>query len=153
MDGTAVWAVARTKSGCEDIAAENLKNQSIPHYLPKFVDQRTQRKRILFPNYIFVSIVDEWRRVRSTRGILDFLMAGDAPGQIQAHEMRNMKSREIEAGLLVLEPYKQDQPVIVKRGPAKDQLAVFDGMTSAERCRVLLGWLKVELPVRDLVAA
>lgn len=153
-----MWAIARTKPCRETTAAANLKRQGFEYYLPRYMASDQPKPQILFPGYIFIDIFDEWRAVRSTIGILDFLYtAEDKPAELRPADMALLRGRETGVGILVVEPFKPGQRLRVVRGWAVDQLVVFTGMSAKARCKVLLDMLgvaaKVDLPSRDLVAA
>jgi transcription antitermination factor NusG len=153
------WAVATTRRRSEGIAAENLKAQNFTHYLPMFVNKSSLKPQVLFPGYIFVLVVDRWRALRSTIGILTLLMSEDGarPAELRAHEMASLRARENSDGFLVLEPFRHGQPVVVGKGAMKDKTGLYDGMTARDRCRVLMNMIgqstRVEVSVRDLIAA
>jgi transcription antitermination factor NusG len=153
------WAVATTRTRSELVAAENLKAQGFTYYLPMFVNHVTQRPQVLFPGYIFVLVVDRWRALRSTIGVVSLLMSEDGarPAELRAHEMAGLRARENSDGYLVLEPFCRGQPVVVGKGAMKDKVGLFDGMTVRDRCRVLMNMIgqstRVEVSVRDLIAA
>ncbi len=59
----------------------------------------------------------------------------------------NMQTILIQAAAIFLQVIIRDAPKIIERAVAKaGELQAIDGMTSAERCRELKKWLKMEIP-------
>jgi transcriptional antiterminator RfaH len=79
------WYLIYTKPRQELIAVENLRNQSYTSFAPQvMLKKRTNQgwKQVsepLFPNYVFVeldAVTDDWRPIRSTRGVSGFVRFG-----------------------------------------------------------------------------
>ena len=64
----AFWSVARTLPQREAFAAERLIEGGFEVFLPKVKTKRAAEP--LFHNYLFVKIVDRWRAIDRTLGIL-----------------------------------------------------------------------------------
>ena len=85
------WFVAYCKSREELRAQQNLANQGIHSFFPKIRKHKiVKRKKVvveeaLFPSYLFIRIDQEnsnFPRIRSTRGINDFVKFGNQIAQV-----------------------------------------------------------------------
>lgn len=149
------WSVAQTEPRRETTAAQYLADAGLESYLPRIAE----RERIvpLFPCYLFVRIVDRWHVVKNTIGITRILLSGDRPARLPDAAIADIRSRENRSGLVKLQPrHRIGDQVRIVRGTFRDCLAVYDGMTSRQRERVLLEFMgrlvPLELEPRDFVA-
>ena len=117
------------------------------------------RKVQLFSNYIFVEIFDQWRALKSTKGISSLLMLEhERPAIINADYLAEIKAREDKNGFVVLSKskFEMGSSVQVKSGPFAYQVGLFDGMSSHQRVFILLSMLgtqrRVEILEDNLVA-
>lgn len=114
----------------------------------------------MFSNYIFVEIVDQWRAVKSTRGISNLLMTeGEKPGVVPDEFITSLRALCGEDGLIVLNQckFKNGDEVQIKSGPFAYMVAKFDGLSSRDRVFVMLSVLgatrRIEMREDNLVAA
>jgi transcriptional antiterminator RfaH len=149
----AYWAVAQSQPRREATAIRYLADAGIETYLPRIAE----RNRIvpLFPCYIFVRIIDRWHVIKNTVGVTRVLLSGDRPAQLPDAAITELRVRENRSGLVKLPPkYKVGDRVRIVHGTFRDHLALYDGMTSRQRERVLLEFLgrlvPLELEPRDI---
>jgi transcriptional antiterminator RfaH len=163
------WSVAQTETQRETTAAEWLKRAGFETYLPKIkitrrVVDRNEHARIvarivpLFPNYLFVRVVDRWWSIANTIGVTQLLLAGDHPAPVPEHEMARIQGQE-RGGLIRLpQPpgLKRGDHVRVLHGSFRDHIGLYDGMRAHQRVAILLDILgrkvPVEVPLADLAA-
>jgi transcriptional antiterminator RfaH len=108
---------------------------------------------------LFVEIIDQWRAVKSTRGILNLLMSEDEkPAVIEDSYITSLRARENKDGLIILgqSKFKNGNAVQIKAGPFAHAVGIFDGMGSRDRVYILLSMLgtkrRIEMSEGNLVA-
>jgi len=81
--GMAYWAVAQTVANRESFAAAHIKRGGFELFAPKIKLRIEKRWQVvpLFPGYLFVSIIDRWRIIERTPGVLRLIKFGDAPAK------------------------------------------------------------------------
>src|SRR5678815_3118441 len=99
------WYVAKTKSGQDQTAVENLARQSFAGFYPTIKIEREVRGRItrrvegLFPGYVFVRLsltADRWQAINSTRGVaglVSFRKDG-TPSPVPKGEVEMLQAKE-----------------------------------------------------------
>jgi len=151
------WAVVRTRAQRELTVRVLLELAHHEIYLPQILVQ--QRIKPLFPTYLFVRLgkKQHWYPIRWTPHVLDVLMSGDHPAQLEDKILDGYRRREGRDGFVKLPSpprLRKDQPVRIIRGSFEGQIAIHQGMSGKERALVLLNLLgqkvPVELPSRDL---
>jgi transcriptional antiterminator RfaH len=146
----AFWSVAQTESSRERVADAFLKQRGFETYLPKIEVKR--RVVPLFPAYIFVRIVDHWYAVANCVGVTQLLLAGDQPARLRDKVVDDIRGKERDG--IVRLPRKRvlqiGDKVEIVAGYLKGHFALYDGMASHERERVLIELLgrqtRVEIP-------
>lgn len=157
------WTVAQTHPNAAGIACVNLQRQGFSYYNPVMLERVkgkiTFRKVQLFSNYLFVEIFDQWRSLKSTRGILNILtVEQEKPAIINEEYIAGIRAREDKDGFVVLSQskFKHGSSVQVKSGPFAFQTGLFDGMSSHDRVYILLSMLgtqrRIEIREDNLVA-
>lgn len=153
------WAVVTTQPNREAEASTRLDDQQVESYFPQFCRRRTSRVLPLFPGYLFLRNVANWRAVMNTRGV-GMLVTKDGMALVPDHEISKIREREGQDGLVVLpDPLSPGARVQVRRrvvrskwnirlGPAalsqtQETLlgGVCDGMCGEDRVFVLLRFL------------
>jgi transcription antitermination factor NusG len=132
------WAVARTESQREQVAARHLVRRGFESYLPRIKVRKHAEP--LFPGYVFVRIVQHWHAVNATIGILHVLLAGDCPAVLAQAIIDEIRARENRHGFIRL-PKKIREPgakVRITRGMFADHPGIYDGASREDRERVLL---------------
>lgn len=140
----------------------HLIQQHFEHYNP-LISERTRfgwRRVQLFPNYLFVRLRDQWRAVKSTKGVKDFLYtAPERPARLSDEVIAALRSMENKNGVVVLPrvtKFKNGDKVSL-RSSAGVIGGIYAGMHGADRAIVLLYLLgretRIEVKEADLVAA
>jgi transcription antitermination factor NusG len=141
----AYWAVARTHVHREPVAARLLEAAGFEIFAPK------TKAGPLFPGYLFVRIVDQWRVVDRTMGVLMLVKFGDAPARCPDAEIARLQGRLDDRGLIRLAARPPDAIRHKISIGAKVRIAgleaVYAGMTARERERVLIQLLGRQVAV------
>jgi transcriptional antiterminator RfaH len=127
-------------------------------YAPRLREIRTIRRRkverrpLLFVNYAFVLIVEQWWKARYSPGVVRVILDGDRPARVPEAIIAELKQRERNGLIELIKPlrFKPGDPVKVTRGAFTGHLGLYDGQAPHERVAVLLallgGRVRVELP-------
>ena len=137
-------------------------------YLPRYLKKRRHARRVdtvaapLYPGYVFVTIdcgVQRWRSIQSTIGVSRLVCHGDEPAAVPDGIIEELKRRQDENGLIVLQRRSHFNPgdaVRVVEGVFSDSLGLYEGIDDRERAAILLDLLgrKVRVFLRsDLLDA
>lgn len=145
---SAFWAVARTRVHKEQFAVERLKERGFEVLNLEF--RSGDRISRIFPGYVFVKVIDQWRAIDRTHGIIGLIKFGDCPARCPDSEIHRIKLRMDSHGLVHL-PRKprriRGDKVMITGGPFAGRLAIYAGMTAKERETVLLTLLGREVRV------
>lgn len=105
-EGMKHWYLIYTKPRQEQIAVANLQNQHYTAFAPQvMVRKRTNQgwKNVnepLFPNYVFIQldcVTDDWRPIRSTRGVSGFVRFGTGlPAPVSDELMKPLLDLNLE---------------------------------------------------------
>ena len=143
------WLVVRTHPNSEKIAIKNLERQEFDYYQPLILERKIRRQQLthveqpLFPCYLFVQIVDRWRSLQSTYGVVDLL------GPVRDHIIVDLRNRE-QNGYIQLPKPKQfvnGDKVIINAGAFAGQTALVERMPIKERQKILLALLSNKIHV------
>ncbi len=134
------WYLIQTKPRQENVARQNLTNQSFETYLPKI--DIGGKSIPLFPRYIFLQLDDKnqnWTPVRSTKGISNFVRFGLKFAKIPDKVIQIIKERESDTveKYIDLSKFHKGDKVEVLDGPLKGQTGLFDRYSSDKRVIVL----------------
>jgi len=155
------WSVIETRSNAAAVAVRHLVQQNFEHYNP-VISERTRfgwRRAQLFPNYLFVRLRDQWRAVKSTKGVKDFLYTGvEKPARISDEVIAAIRSMENANGVVVLPKSKfKVGETVALRSSAGVIRGIYNGMAGADRAIVLLHLLgretRLEVKEVDLILA
>ena len=159
------WACARLQAQRERLALHTLGLAGFMTYLPRIVEpvvrrgRREEVHRPLFPGYCFVLIIDRWWVIQRSPGVIGLLLNGGCPASIPDGVIDELRRREQADGLIRLpEPrgLQRGDKVLIREGPFANLVAVYAGMSGAQRVAVLLalfgGEKRVTLPKDDIVA-
>jgi transcriptional antiterminator RfaH len=129
------WYAAKTKSGQDTIACNNLTRQSFAIYYPKMVIERYRQGRItretepLFPGYILISFeLDNtaWRAINNTRGVYKLLSFSEdgRPSRMPNGEVESLQDKEKQGKLYISEVLRlrRGDLVRLKFGPSTDRI-------------------------------
>ncbi len=142
------WYVVQCKAKESFRAAEHLQNQGFEVFHPSIVVERLRAgKRLqveepLFPYYLFIhlnNVTDNWRPIRSTRGVLKLLAFGSMPVKIADNLVQQLKQR-IQP--MPSQPFKAGDQVRIEAGPLKGLQAIFASQNGDERVILLLNLLQ-----------
>jgi transcriptional antiterminator RfaH len=143
-------------------AERSIKRLGVEHWNPLVETAWISRgKRVLkavqlFPGYIFVQSVTEWRQLVRSPGITGVISDGDGPLKIPGCVIEELKARANADGLFTLEKperfhYSQK---LVYRNAGQEWPVLFEGMSGFERCAVLMKifnrYTRVVVPEREL---
>lgn len=154
------WYVIQCKAKESFRAAENLQNQGFEVFHPNLEVERLCAGKIklisepLFPYYLFIylsDITDNWRPIRSTRGVLKMLSFGTTPLKVPTELIEELKQR-IQP--LAENLFKAGDEVLIDEGPLKGLKAIFETKKGDERVILLLNLLqkqqRVEVATRSV---
>jgi transcriptional antiterminator RfaH len=157
------WGVARTHGGEEARARENLERQGYNVRLPRYRETVVRRGRRvvelvpLFPRYIFVDVSQGFRSIFGTRGVAELFMWGEKPALVRDAEMQAiMAGADAEDVVALPADPLVGKKVLVRSGVCADMVGLCEGMSGAQRVRVLLKMLGRDVRVtldRHCVAA
>jgi transcriptional antiterminator RfaH len=148
------WAVARTLPNHDRLAAECIA-RSFEIFVPKV---RTRFGATpLFPCYLFIRIVDRWRVIERTMGVLSLIKFGDKPAKCPDNEIALLLARADPDGIIRLGPRRSlngtrstlapGATVTVTGGPLAGFDGLYQGQGAHDRERVLLTMLGAQRPV------
>lgn len=142
------WFAGQLKPNGLTLAARNLARQGIEHFCPWMVETQRRdgklqdRRRPLFPGYIFVRIDPEaglWRTVNATRGLTRLVQTDPrAPTPLPDDLIAGLRARCSDTG--ELQPAPELAPgdmVRVVSGPFVDLVARIETIGEDARIRVL----------------
>jgi transcriptional antiterminator RfaH len=111
----------------------------------------------LFVGYFFVRIVDRWRVIERTIGVLGLVKFGDTPARCPDAEIAKLRTRADADGLIRLPWRRIGDRVRIVDGPFTGVDGLYAGMSARDRELVLISLLgrqtKVELRPGQLAAA
>jgi transcriptional antiterminator RfaH len=142
LNESACWYALATKPRQEDRAVENLIAWRIPILAPKLDAQDGQRRKLLFPGYIFARFdVEEMApKIRFTRGISYIVSFGGRPAVVTDEIISAISNRIDKNGIVTLgRSLQMGDAIMITVGPLRDFEGVFDGeLSDGERVRILL---------------
>jgi transcriptional antiterminator RfaH len=157
------WSVAQIYINRESYVARRITDAGFEIFAPKtrIRVKGTFRVVALFPGYAFVRIVDRWRAVAKTPGVLGLIMAGDHPACCPDAEIEKIKGATMRNGLVRLpkppksRAFKPGQNVRISSGSFCGFNAIYQGMSPRDREIVLLEMFgretRIELGAGDLI--
>ncbi len=148
------WGVVRSQPKREAFASERLRDGGFETFLPAIQTKRASQP--LFAGYLFVLIVDRWRSINSTLGVLCLVRTGDCPARCPDREIASLKAMIDGHGFVRL-PESQGSPVKrtiaigakvrIAAGPFGGMSGLYAGQSTRERELVLLDLLGGQRPV------
>jgi transcriptional antiterminator RfaH len=130
------WVVARTLVHREPLAARRLEAVGFEAFAPRTLHGP------LFPGYLFVRVIDQWRVIDRTVGVLTLVKFGEAPARCPDAEIEKLYARLGDDGLVRL-PARPPEGARAKLSIG-DKVrvaglnAIYAGMGKRERERVLI---------------
>ena len=161
------WAVVRSAPNHERLAAEGVALVGFETFIPRIRVKTGARWRTtpLFGSYFFVRIIDRWRVLERTAGVLSVVKFGAAPARCPDSEIAKLITRTDADGIIRLTSRSPSPPprriftpgaaVAITDGPFRGLSGVYAGMSARERELVLLNVLGAQRPVEvaaDLIA-
>jgi transcription antitermination factor NusG len=150
----AFWGVVRSLPKREAFAAERLRmDGGFEVFLPLVQTKRASQP--LFSGYFFCRIVDRWRSINSTFGVLCLVRIGDCPARCPDREIEALKAMVV--GGFVRLPEAPPPPVRrqiavgarvrIASGLFGGMSGLYAGQSTRERQLVLLNVLGGQRPV------
>ncbi|MDR9467622.1 transcription/translation regulatory transformer protein RfaH [Marinospirillum sp.] len=154
------WYVIQCKAKESFRAAENLENQGFEVFHPFIQVEKVRQGKLklidepLFPYYLFIhlsEVADNWRPIRSTRGVLKLVSFGHQPVRVADELVEMLRERVAPQP----EDYlKAGDRVLIEEGPFKGLNAIFQTKKGEERVILLLDLLqkqqRLEVPVKAI---
>src|SRR5580700_7522118 len=151
----AFWGVVRSLPKREAFAAERLRvDRGYEVLLPLVQTKRASQP--LFSGYFFVRIVEQWRAINTTFGVLCLVRVGDCPARCPDHEIDSLKAMIDGHGYIKL-PEAPPPPirrkiaigarVRIASGPFGGMSGLYAGMSTKDREKILLNLLGGQRPV------
>lgn len=150
------WFIVYCKSREEQRAQQNLENQGIHSFFPKIRKQKITRgkkttvEEALFPSYLFIFIDQEdlhFSRIRSTRGINDFVRFGGKISTVSEQLIEQLKNVCYSINDLEVDrksQFKSGDKVEILNGSFQGLTAIFEVEDGLERSMLLLKVLNQE---------
>jgi hypothetical protein len=151
------WFIGRTKPCSEHIAQRQIErhfgvltapqwNKARHTYLPMFFDLRNRRRQCLFTSWLFIRETHAFQFLFHIEALSFLLMSDDRPATLADRHIGEWRRREDKRGLVRIPPkdFRKGEQVKVLYGPMQDQLAIYQGMSGAERVSVLMQLLGKE---------
>ena len=130
------WYLIHVKASQESTAEMNLQHLGVETFCPRVKQvktngwkNQTERKRPLFPGYLFVRVdmSTEFRKVTYAHGVLRVVKFGATPALVSEEIIWSIRTRE-DKGLVVLSSSypKPGQQVLIEKGPFNGFEAIFE---------------------------
>jgi transcriptional antiterminator RfaH len=149
----AYWSACRLQPNRTALALHVLSLRGFETYCPRLRERRMVRDRRvevllpLFPGYTFLRVVAGWWQARWTPGTCGLVMDGGTPAKVPDAVIAEIKSRERKGAIELPPKLRSGDRVRVLRGPFRDHLAIYAGMSGRDRVAVLLRLLGGERQV------
>jgi transcriptional antiterminator RfaH len=152
------WAVVRAVPHHDRLAAECVAMAGFETFVPKIRVRSESRWRTtpLFAGYFFTRIIDQWRVLERTMGVLCVVKVGAVPSKCPDEEIAALLERSDPDGVIRLRAHPLSPPrrvlvpgakVAIVDGPFRGLEGVYAGMSARERELVLLNVLGASRPV------
>lgn len=143
------WYLVHSKPREEEVAKANLERQGYIVYLPlcklfrRRMGRRLQAIGPLFPRYLFIQLesgVDDWRPIRSTKGVATLVRFGTEPAMAPQALIGMLMARADTTGVHILpgKEFKAGEQVRIREGVMHDYDAIFLAKSAHDRVIVLL---------------
>ncbi len=147
------WFAIQTHAQKEIIAKVNFENQGYKVYLPQVHAirrhaRRSERvKRAFFPGYLFLRLGSHdrhWQTIAGTRGVLRPVRFGDYYPPLPDWVVVELRSREGESGLIMLDDdkFKEGDKVKISLHSDVEHSGIFKKLHGNERALILLDILQ-----------
>ncbi|WP_020558064.1 transcription/translation regulatory transformer protein RfaH [Thiofilum flexile] len=153
------WYLLTSKPHKDALAEHHLVNQGYSVYRPLAQRLRTRRGKqetvveSLFPRYLFIElnrIDDNWAPIRSTVGVQGFVRFGDMPAPVPSHliEYLHLHESTLSARAIDLDRFHTGDSVIIKDGPFRGLIGIFQQYDGEQRAIILLEILHKATPLK-----
>ena len=140
------WAVVRSQSQRERFASEQLGLRGYETFLPLVQTKRATAP--LFNGYFFVRVVEQWRSITTCFGVLCLVRVGDCPSKMPDREIERLQAMIVggfvrlpDAPAKPARRFAKGEHVRIIGGPFEGVRAIYSGMQSGDRERILLSLL------------
>jgi len=159
----AFWGVVRSLPKREAFAAERLQDGGFEVFLPLVQTKRATQP--LFNGYFSCRIVDRWRSINSTFGVLCLVRVGDCPARCPDAEIERLKAMTVGGFVHLPEApaksvrrvFKKDERVKILAGPFQGVAALHSGLSTVEKEILLISMLgaarRIIVPAHLVAAA
>jgi transcriptional antiterminator RfaH len=152
------WAVARAVPRHDRLAAECVALAGFETFVPKIRVKVETRWRTtpLFAGYLFVRIIDQWRALERTMGVLNVVKVGVTPSRCPDAEIAKLIDRADPDGVIRLNArprassrnvFAPGAQVSIAGGPLAGFSGLYAGQTARERELILIDLLGRQTPV------
>jgi transcriptional antiterminator RfaH len=155
------WAAVRSAPSHERLAWESVGQAGFETFIPRIRVKVGARWRTtpLFGSYFFVRIIDRWRILERTIGVLNVVKFRAAPAKAPDVEIAKLIERSDADGIIRLAPrpaaslssparlFTPGARVEIAAGPFRGFEGIYAGMTAHERELVLINILGAPRPV------
>ena len=152
------WAVARAVPRHDRLTAECVGLAEFETFIPKVrVKVGSQwRTTPLFAGYLFVRIIDQWRALERTMGVLNVVKVGVTPSRCADAEIAKLLDRADPDGVIRLNArprassrslFTPGAQVSISGGPFAGFSGLYAGQTARERELILINILGATRPV------
>lgn len=144
------WYLVLTKPRHETIANLNLQYQGFQTYFPSLQQHKRRRNLYqivtepLFPRYLFICLssgIDDWSKIRSTRGCISLVRFGTLPARVPDALIEKLKQDEVmrlEKPQANTPDFKAGDNVRVIDGILANYEGIVEAQNSRERITLLL---------------
>jgi transcriptional antiterminator RfaH len=150
----AYWAVLRSAPGHDVLAYEGVRRAGFETFTAKIRTRVGERRRTspLFGCYFFARIVDQWRVLERTIGVLSVVKSAGVPAKCPDEEIATLIARSDPDGVIrlsssltpqavVRRAFEPGAPVSITEGPFRGFAALHTGMSTRDREMVLIDLL------------
>jgi transcriptional antiterminator RfaH len=153
------WAVVRTKPSSERLAVENVTLRGFEVFVPRIRTRVGSRwlTTPLFGCYFFVRVVDRWRAIERSPGVISLVKFGETPARCPDEDVGRLLERSDRDGIIRLPPrpsspgvgriFEKGAAVAISDGPLRGFDGIYAGMSGQDREIVLLTILGTRRPV------
>jgi transcription antitermination factor NusG len=153
------WAVLRSAPGHDILAYEGVCRAGFEIFTPKIRTRVNARWRTspLFGCYFFVRIVDQWRALERTIGVLSVVKSAGLPARCPDEEIATLMARSDADGIIrlsfltpqsvVRRAFEPGARVTIADGPFRGFKGLHTGMSTRDREMVLINILGATRPV------
>ena len=125
------WVVVRTKTGQENWAALNCKQQAIETWIPRYMQPGSGIPKALFPGYMFARPEHRWQKLSNTYGVVGIIMRGGEPEYVPKVVMKTLRANADKDGIVTLPRQRKPEKgeaVEIKVGAWQGFTGLYDGL-------------------------